>query len=58
MAKKAALAEMLHTSPAVDKTMVRWDNSTVAKLLINKELVLTKFEEQVLDTLEATEWCL
>ena len=56
--KKVALAKMLPTSPAVDKTMVRWDNSTVAKLLINKELVLTKFEEQVLDPLEATEWCL
>ena len=56
--KKVALAKMLPTSSAVDKTMVRWDNSTVTKLLINKELVLTKFEEQVLDPLEATEWCL
>ena len=56
--KKYAVAKMLPTSPTVDRSMVRWDNDSVAKHLINKELVLSAFEEQVLDPLEATEWCL
>ena len=56
--KKHALAKMLPTNSTVDRSMVRWDNKNVETFEINKEQVLDKFEEQVLDPLDATEWCL
>ena len=56
--KKYAIAKMLPTCPTVDKSMVRWDNDAVAKHLVNKEMVLSAFEKQVRDPLEATESCL
>ena len=56
--KKRALAKMLPTNSTVDRSMVRWDNKKVETFKINKEQVLDKFEEQVLDPLVATELCL
>ena len=57
--KKTALAKMLPTNSTVDRSMVRWDNQNVEKSIkIDKLQLLDKFEAQVLDPLESTEWCL
>ena len=56
--KKEFLAKMLPTAAAVDRTMVMWDNKSVAKYGIDKTQIFEKFESLVMDPASATEWCL
>ena len=56
--KKVFLAKMLPTAAAVDRTMVMWDNKSVATYGIDKTQILEKFESLVMDPASATELCL
>ena len=56
--EKVFLAKMLPTASDVNRNMVQWDNSNVAKFNIDKVRVLDMFETLVMDPANATGWCL